>query len=125
MEEVGIDVPAHRDDEAERYVIDCPFPARFDAEAKRWLLDEGPIGWDEVVERWKGRGPMNVDYVDAPAARISLAPGGGGMSAAVEARLWRALQEVEDPEIPISVVGMGLIVSLAYRAGRARRGPAS
>jgi len=37
------------------------------------------------------------------------------MTAAVEARLWRALQEVEDPEIPISVVGMGLIVSLAYR----------
>ena len=35
---------------------------------------------------------------------------------AVEARLWTALQEVEDPEIPISVVGMGLIVSLAYRA---------
>jgi metal-sulfur cluster biosynthetic enzyme len=38
-----------------------------------------------------------------------------GLSAPVEARLWRALQEVEDPEIPISVVGMGLIVSLAYR----------
>jgi metal-sulfur cluster biosynthetic enzyme len=34
----------------------------------------------------------------------------------VEARLWLALREVEDPEIPISVVGMGLIVSLAYRA---------
>ena len=34
----------------------------------------------------------------------------------VEARLWSALREVEDPEIPISVVGMGLIVSLAYRA---------
>ena len=33
----------------------------------------------------------------------------------VEARLWSALREVEDPEIPISVVGMGLIVSLAYR----------
>jgi metal-sulfur cluster biosynthetic enzyme len=33
----------------------------------------------------------------------------------VEARLWRALQEVEDPEIPVSVVGMGLIVSVAYR----------
>jgi metal-sulfur cluster biosynthetic enzyme len=39
-----------------------------------------------------------------------------GLSAPVEARLWRALQEVEDPEIPISVVGMGLIVSLAYVA---------
>lgn len=34
---------------------------------------------------------------------------------AVEARLWTALQEVEDPEIPISVVGMGLIVAIAYR----------
>ena len=32
----------------------------------------------------------------------------------VEARLWSALREVEDPEIPISVVGMGLIVSVAY-----------
>jgi len=35
----------------------------------------------------------------------------------VEARLWQALQEVEDPEIPISVVGMGLIVALAYEDG--------
>jgi metal-sulfur cluster biosynthetic enzyme len=33
----------------------------------------------------------------------------------VEARLWHALRQVEDPEIPVSVVGMGLIVSLAYR----------
>jgi metal-sulfur cluster biosynthetic enzyme len=35
----------------------------------------------------------------------------------VEARLWLALKEVEDPEIPISVVGMGLIVSLNYADG--------
>jgi metal-sulfur cluster biosynthetic enzyme len=33
---------------------------------------------------------------------------------AIEARLWTALLDVEDPEIPISVVGMGLIVSIAY-----------
>jgi metal-sulfur cluster biosynthetic enzyme len=38
----------------------------------------------------------------------------------VEARLWTALRDVEDPEIPISVVGMGLIVSIAYRPGRHR-----
>jgi metal-sulfur cluster biosynthetic enzyme len=31
-----------------------------------------------------------------------------------EARLWLALRDVEDPEIPISVVGMGLIISIAY-----------
>ena len=34
--------------------------------------------------------------------------------AQVEAHLWEALRHVEDPEIPVSVVGMGLIVSLAY-----------
>jgi metal-sulfur cluster biosynthetic enzyme len=33
----------------------------------------------------------------------------------VEARLWEALRRVNDPEIPVSVVGMGLIVSMAYR----------
>jgi len=32
----------------------------------------------------------------------------------VEARLWEALRHVEDPEIPVSVVGLGLIVSLAF-----------
>jgi ring-1,2-phenylacetyl-CoA epoxidase subunit PaaA len=63
MQEVGIEVPAHWDEEEQRWVIDCPFPARFDAERKQWLLDEGPISWDEVMVRWKGRGPMNQDYV--------------------------------------------------------------
>jgi metal-sulfur cluster biosynthetic enzyme len=38
-----------------------------------------------------------------------------GAELEVEARLWEALRGVEDPEIPVSVVGMGLIVSLAYR----------
>jgi metal-sulfur cluster biosynthetic enzyme len=28
--------------------------------------------------------------------------------------MWAALTEVEDPELPVSVVGLGLIVSLAY-----------
>jgi metal-sulfur cluster biosynthetic enzyme len=32
----------------------------------------------------------------------------------VVARLWRALGEVEDPEIPVSIVDMGLIVAIAY-----------
>jgi len=31
-------------------------------------------------------------------------------------RLWAALQEVEDPEIPVSVVDMGLILSVDYLA---------
>ena len=35
----------------------------------------------------------------------------------VEARLWAALQDVEDPEIPISVVNMGLIVAIEFAEG--------
>ena len=35
----------------------------------------------------------------------------------VEARLWEALTEVEDPEIPISVVHMGLIVGISFDDG--------
>ena len=42
------------------------------------------------------------------------------MSDSVEARLWEALRSVEDPEIPVSVVGMGLIVSLEYAASERR-----
>jgi 1,2-phenylacetyl-CoA epoxidase catalytic subunit len=63
MEEIGIRVPAHYDDSLDRYVIDCPFPARFDEEKREWLLDEGPISWDEVIARWRARGPMNEEYV--------------------------------------------------------------
>lgn len=35
-----------------------------------------------------------------------------------ERRLWAALEEVEDPEWPISVVDMGLIYGLAFAHGR-------
>src|SRR4051794_6025908 len=38
MDEIGIRVPAHREADGDRYVVDCPFPARFDTEAKRWQL---------------------------------------------------------------------------------------
>ena len=33
----------------------------------------------------------------------------------VEARIWEALRSVEDPEIPVSVIGLGLIVAVGYR----------
>ena len=67
------------------------------------------------MTRWKGRGPMNQEYVD----RLQRGYRGWGSTLTahadeVEARLWAALRDVEDPEIPISVVGMGLIVSIRY-----------
>ena len=39
-----------------------------------------------------------------------------GLDAGAEVlrRLWRALAEVEDPEVPVSVVDMGLVVALDY-----------
>ncbi len=61
---LGLSVPAHRDADRNTYSIDCPFPAAFDAQSKRWLLDEGIISWDEVLLRWKQRGPMNERYVE-------------------------------------------------------------
>jgi metal-sulfur cluster biosynthetic enzyme len=30
-------------------------------------------------------------------------------------RIWEALHEIEDPEIPVSLVGMGLIVTVDYQ----------
>lgn len=42
--------------------------------------------------------------------------------AAVLARIWDALNTIEDPEIPVSLVGMGLIVGVDYTpATRAAR----
>lgn len=40
-------------------------------------------------------------------------------ASADELRLWLALEEVEDPEMPVSVVDMGLIYGLSLANGRA------
>jgi ring-1,2-phenylacetyl-CoA epoxidase subunit PaaA len=61
---LGLEVPAHYDEAAGKYQVDCPFPAHFDAVEKRWLLELGPISWDDVLVRWKDRGPMNQQYVE-------------------------------------------------------------
>jgi ring-1,2-phenylacetyl-CoA epoxidase subunit PaaA len=63
-EKLGLDVPAHYNEEQDQYVIDCPFPAQFDAEEKRWLFDEGEISWDDVLSRWRERGPNNEEFVE-------------------------------------------------------------
>ncbi len=62
--ELHIKVPAHYDETQKKYVLDCPFPAHFDARVKRWLLEEGPCSWDDVMKRWKARGPKNDEFVN-------------------------------------------------------------
>jgi ring-1,2-phenylacetyl-CoA epoxidase subunit PaaA len=62
-EKHGFDVPAHRDEDTGTFVIDCPFPMAFDAEKKEWDYARGQISWDEVMDRWRGRGPANQRFV--------------------------------------------------------------
>ena len=62
-EQHGFDVPAHLDEETGRYVIDCAFPMAFDAERKEWDHGKGAVTWDEVMGRWRARGPANERFV--------------------------------------------------------------
>jgi len=62
-EEIGVHVPAHYDEETGKYILEYDLPCQFDPADKRWLFDE-PISWDEVWERWRGRGPMNGRYTE-------------------------------------------------------------
>jgi ring-1,2-phenylacetyl-CoA epoxidase subunit PaaA len=62
-EALQLNVPAHYDETLKHYVIDCPFPAHFDAKAKYWVFEDGPCTWNDVMKRWKARGPMNDAFV--------------------------------------------------------------
>lgn len=59
-EELHLAVPAHYDEQQERYVLECAFPQHFDARRKHW---DGPCTWDAVMKRWKARGPANEQFV--------------------------------------------------------------
>ncbi len=61
-ESIGIKVPAHYDEDQGNYVIDVPFPCKFDAENRKWLTDQ-PDTWDGAIERFKQRGPQNNEFV--------------------------------------------------------------
>ena len=69
MEEVGLDVPAHFDEERSARSSTARSRSAFDAEKKQWGGDE--ISWDEVMVRWKGRGPMNETYVAQARSRAT------------------------------------------------------
>ncbi|AGT33050.1 phenylacetic acid catabolic family protein [Geobacillus genomosp. 3] len=62
-EKIGVKVPAHYDEETGKYVLDVPFPCKFDPEKKKWLFDQ-PDTWENVVKRFKARGPQNKEFVE-------------------------------------------------------------
>jgi ring-1,2-phenylacetyl-CoA epoxidase subunit PaaA len=61
--ELQLDVPAHYDETEKKYIVDCQFPAFFDAKEKHWFLDDDSCTWDDVMKRWKARGPKNEEFV--------------------------------------------------------------
>ncbi len=58
LESIGVKMKAHYDKEQDTFVLDYHLPIQFDEDEKRWLFDE-PITWDEVMVRWRKRGPAN------------------------------------------------------------------
>jgi len=74
LDEMGIDCPAHYDEEADEYVIDYEFPVAFDEANKEWRFDE-PISWNDVIDRWRARGPANEKYVNLiQSGKIDVMP---------------------------------------------------
>jgi ring-1,2-phenylacetyl-CoA epoxidase subunit PaaA len=60
LDSIGIAAPAHR--ENGHYALDYPFPSTFDPEQKRWDFTD-PCTWDDVLARWRARGPRNAEMV--------------------------------------------------------------
>lgn len=59
-----------------------------------------------------------TDYTeDGPTAEELPATGEG--SEGVERRVWDALYDIEDPEMPISIIDLGLLYGVAVEDGRA------
>ena len=44
-------------------IVERPSTADVQGE-KRWLTEEDEITWDEVLERWRRRGPANEEFVE-------------------------------------------------------------
>ncbi|MEM7343549.1 MAG: Phenylacetic acid catabolic protein [Chloroflexota bacterium] len=63
-ESMGLNLPIHWDDTKQAYELDYPFPCQFDEDEKRWIMEDGEIGWDAVMKRWKSRGPANKEFVE-------------------------------------------------------------
>ncbi|MBO0997368.1 phenylacetate-CoA oxygenase subunit PaaI [Bacillus sp. SD075] len=62
-ESLGLEIPARYIAETGKYELKVPFPCKFDEENKRWKYDE-PDTWDNVIKRFKQRGPQNQEFVN-------------------------------------------------------------
>ena len=62
-DELGLEVPVHRNANDTAWELEYELPVFFEENEKRWDL-EHHITWDQVVTRWKARGPRNEEMVE-------------------------------------------------------------
>ena len=60
---LGLRVPAHRNATDTAWELEYELPIAFDQDDKVWAFDT-TIGWDDVVKRWKARGPRNEAMIE-------------------------------------------------------------
>ncbi|HEY8694835.1 MAG TPA: Phenylacetic acid catabolic protein [Chloroflexota bacterium] len=60
--ELGLCVPVHYEPDLDRFVLDFPFPCKFEPENKRWDFGSS-VEWPEVFARWKAHGPMAEEHL--------------------------------------------------------------
>jgi len=91
-------------------------------------MSSDPIDDGGDVEATGGETAVDPDPEPTACAYTDYSPGGpdpedlpatGEDAAGVEARVWDALYGVEDPEMPVSVVDLGLIYGVDVTGGRA------
>jgi metal-sulfur cluster biosynthetic enzyme len=60
-----------------------------------------------------------TEYREGESADERDFPATGADATGVERRVWKAIREVEDPEMPVSVVNLGLIYGVTVEDGEA------
>ncbi|WIV68866.1 1,2-phenylacetyl-CoA epoxidase subunit PaaC [Natrialbaceae archaeon AArc-T1-2] len=59
LEDMGLEVPAHYDEDADEYVLEYEYPVLYDYERGEWDL-ENHATWEEKFEQWRQGGPDKI-----------------------------------------------------------------
>ena len=81
LQELDLEAPAHYNEREDTWELEYDSPVAFDAENKDWRFEE-PIGWDDVMDRWRSRGPANETYVNLiQSGKLDVGLGSGPQAA--------------------------------------------
>lgn len=87
----------------------------------RGVLDESavPAAEADVSDDDEPTPCAYTDYSERESAPSRDVPATGADAEGVDAQVWEALRDVEDPEMPVSVVDLGLIYDVSVADGEA------